>query len=239
MTSAPAPLPLPDRETIPELAALNVEAFVTTRAAGDYALDEPEPRADNLARWHDLLRTLGPRVPRLVSARQVHGARVAEHAASWEGWLRVADADAHLLRAPGVAAAITVADCVPVFVAHPSGPVALVHAGWRGVASRVLAATLERMRELGLDPAELRVHFGPAICGRCYEVGPDVYERLTGWRTKRHRQVDLRALLAEQARDAGVRAMSASAHCTRCDNDRFFSHRAGDAKRQIAVVIWR
>ncbi|MEW5919026.1 MAG: laccase domain-containing protein [Gemmatimonadota bacterium] len=24
--------------------------------------------------------------------------------------------------------------------------------------------------------------------------------------------------------------------CTRCDNDRFFSHRAGDAGRHIAVI---
>jgi copper oxidase (laccase) domain-containing protein len=35
----------------------------------------------------------------------------------------------------------------------------------------------------------------------------------------------------------GVRQLSASPHCTRCDNDRFFSHRAGDAGRQVAVIV--
>jgi copper oxidase (laccase) domain-containing protein len=80
---------------------------------------------------------------------------------------------------------------------------------------------------------------GPAICGRCYEVGPDVYERLTGWQTIRNRHVDLRALLAEQAKVAGVASVSASPWCTRCDNDRFYSHRAGDAARQISVIASR
>ena len=64
-----------------------------------------------------------------------------------------------------------------------------------------------------------------------------VLERLTGWQTTRNRNVDLRALLAEQAKEVGVRYLSASPHCTRCDNDLFFSHRAGDAARQVSVIV--
>jgi len=33
-----------------------------------------------------------------------------------------------------------------------------------------------------------------------------------------------------------VRQISISALCTRCDNDRFFSHRSGDAGRQLGVI---
>jgi copper oxidase (laccase) domain-containing protein len=33
-----------------------------------------------------------------------------------------------------------------------------------------------------------------------------------------------------------VEQISLSAHCTRCDNDRFFSHRAGDSGRQLGVI---
>jgi YfiH family protein len=132
---------------------------------------------------------------------------------------------------------VTVADCVPVFIAHPSGAVALIHAGWRGTAARIVEKGIRRLVELGLDATDLKVHLGPAICGRCYQVGPDVFEQLTGWHTIRTRNVDLRALLAEQARESGVRQLSASAHCTKCDNDRFFSHRAGDAERQVAVIV--
>ena len=36
---------------------------------------------------------------------------------------------------------------------------------------------------------------------------------------------------------AGVRHITTSAFCTRCDNDRFYSHRAGDAGRQLGVMI--
>ena len=132
---------------------------------------------------------------------------------------------------------MTIADCVPVLIGHPSGVVAAVHAGWRGVAGGILAEAIRALEALGLVPRDLVVHLGPSICGRCYEVGPDVYEKLTGWETRHPRHVDLRALLAEQAKEAGVVRWSASGECTRCDNDRLFSHRAGDAGRQIAVII--
>jgi len=34
-----------------------------------------------------------------------------------------------------------------------------------------------------------------------------------------------------------VRDISISDFCTRCDNDRFYSHRAGDAGRQLGVIV--
>jgi copper oxidase (laccase) domain-containing protein len=67
-------------------------------------------------------------------------------------------------------------------------------------------------------------------------VGPEVHAQLTVRTVHRPAPVDVRALIAEQARDGGVRAVTTSAHCTRCHNDRFFSHRAGDAGRQLGVL---
>ena len=49
--------------------------------------------------------------------------------------------------------------------------------------------------------------------------------------------VDLRALLADRARSRGVTRVTVSAYCTRCDNDRLFSHRAGDSGRQLGVIV--
>jgi copper oxidase (laccase) domain-containing protein len=49
--------------------------------------------------------------------------------------------------------------------------------------------------------------------------------------------VDLRALIADHARQAGVRDASISQWCTRHHNDLFFSHRAGDSGRQLGVMI--
>jgi len=237
VTAASFPDPIPLREKVAQFASMGVEAFTTTRLAGDYGLGEGEPPADAVARWLALRDELAAVAPRVASARQVHGTNVLEHAAAGDGWTRHEGADGHLAFSGGMACVVTIADCVPVFVAHPSGAVALLHAGWRGTAARIVPKAIARMVERGLDAADLKLHLGPAICGRCYQVGPDVFEQLTGWQTIRERNVDLRALLAEQAKEMGVRHLSASPHCTRCDNDRFFSHRAGDAGRQVAVIV--
>lgn len=224
------------REPVSEFAAMGIVAFTTTRAAGDFNLSGEPVEPANVDRWASLQAALAPQAAGLVSSVQVHGVQVAVHRSAWDGVRRLDGLDGHIVADRG-AAAVTVADCVPVFIAHATGVVAVVHAGWRGVATRILPAAIERMGGLGCAPAALHVHLGPAICGRCYEVGPDVYERLTGWSTTRSRHVDLRALLAEQAKVAGVERVSASAWCTRCDNDRFYSHRAGDAGRQVAVIV--
>ena len=232
------PAAIPAREPIDDFTSFGVAAFTTTRAAGDYWLGEgAEPVPAALAQWQDMVREFAPIVPRFASAKQVHGTRILEHSDTWTGWLRVEGADGHLSMLKGIAMAVTIADCVPVHIAHPSGATALLHAGWRGTAGKITPKAIERFRALGLSPADLRIHLGPAICGRCYEVSPDVFEQLTGWQTIRNRNVDLRALLAEQAKESGVKQISASPYCTKCDNDRFFSHRAGDKERQISVLI--
>ena len=238
MTAGFSPEPIPLREKVDAFVSMGVEAFTTTRTAGDFGLGDGEPNPAALARWQALQIELAEIAPLLASARQVHGTRILEHAPDNNGgWVHHDNADGHLAIAAGVACAVTVADCVPVFIAHPSGAVALLHAGWRGAAARIVQRAIARLTELGLDASDLKVHLGPAICGRCYQVGPDVFEQLTGWQTIRQRHVDLRALLAEQAKEMGVRQLSASPHCTRCDNDRFFSHRAGDVGRQVAVIV--
>jgi copper oxidase (laccase) domain-containing protein len=81
------------------------------------------------------------------------------------------------------------------------------------------------------------MHLGPSICGRCYEVSPDAYAAVTGRTVNAPTAVDLRAAIADHARGAGVRQISTSGFCTRCDNDRFYSHRAGDAGRQLGVIV--
>lgn len=225
------------REDVGDLAGLGVIAFTTTREAGTYGTAGRDPVGDVMARWWSLVDELRAYSPRLATSRQVHGNRVLVHRLTWEGWLRVDAVDGHVAPESGTALAITVADCVPVFVAHPSGACALLHAGWRGTAARILDRGVAELVRAGLSARDLRVHLGPSICGRCYEVGPDVYTQLTGQSASAARCVDLRAILARQAREAGITHVSVSEFCTRCDNDRFFSHRAGDAGRMLAVMV--
>jgi YfiH family protein len=225
------------REEVSAFADLGVVAFTTTRAAGSFGWHGAEPAAEVTARWDALraeLRAAG--APRLATARQVHGAHVVEYGGAWSGWLHGDEADGHFAPLRGTAMAVTIADCVPVFLVHPSGATALVHSGWRGTVARIVERAIAAFAHAGHPSRELRAHLGPAICGRCYEVSPEVHAQLTGRAVDRPTPVDLRALIAAHARAAGVPVISVSPRCTRCDNDRFFSHRAGDPGRQLAVL---
>lgn len=224
-------------EPVELFAPFGIHAFTTTRAAGTFGVNGDEPVREVMGRWDALRAQLAPAGPRLATARQVHGTRVVVHPVGWEGWLRIDGADGHLSVKRGTAMAVSVADCVPVFIGHASGAVALLHSGWRGTAGRIVEHAVEALAQRMVPAAELRVHLGPAICGRCYEVSPDVFAQLTGRTVDRPTTVDLRSLIADHLHGAGVRHVETSPWCTRCHNDRFYSHRAGDGGRQVGVIV--
>ncbi len=190
-------------------------------------------------RWKDLLRASA--FESLVYARQVHETRIVVHDRVAKG-VREAEggADGHATADPGVLLAVTVADCVPVYLLDSDArAVALLHAGWRGTAAGILPRGIALLEQRwGADPGGLLVHLGPAICGACYEVGPDVFGAL-GLEVPPHAApVDLRRALARQARAAGVppESISVSALCTLCGDGNLFSHRGGRSERQVAIL---
>jgi len=224
------------KEVVPDFESWGIRAFTTTRDAGTFGLSGTDPVNEVMGRWTSLQRELSATARRVATIRQVHGTRVLVHTGGWEGWLRGEEADGHIAAEKGIALAVGVADCVPVFIAHPSGIVALLHSGWRGTAAHITTEAIAALARYGLPPDELAIHLGPAICGRCYEVSADVREQLTGQPVTRAGHVDLRSLIAEHAGETGVQKITVSAYCTKCDNDRFFSHRAGDKGRQVGVI---
>lgn len=223
-------------EVVPGFEELGLLAFTSTRELGSFGLHEGTA-TDVFGRWMQLADGLREVTARLAWAHQVHGFTIVEHRSGWSGWLRVPEGDGHLSAEVATAMAVTVADCVPVFVGHRSGAGAMLHSGWRGTAAHVTRKAIERLAEIGLPAHELSIHCGPAICGRCYVVGPSVFRELTGETVAEATPVDLRQLIAREARSCGVREVSVSTRCTRCDNARFFSHRAGDGGRQVGVLV--
>lgn len=207
-----------------------------TDGAFDLGLAGTNPVGPALARWKALADGLG--FGAVVVARQVHGARVLDHAHVHRGLLLTGPADGHATAERGLLLAVSVADCVPVHLVAPGVPaVALLHAGWRGTAAGILEDGIAGLtRAFGCAAADLHVHLGPAICGRCYEVGPEVYEALGLRPPERPEPLDLRRILFRRAVSAGVEPgnITAASACTRCESDRFFSYRAGASGRQIA-----
>ena len=190
-------------------------------------------------RWRALRDALGCTTS--VHAKQVHGTHVLWHDVLPAGLVVAFEADGHATTTPCILLCVSIADCVPISILEPKRrAVAVLHAGWRGAAAGMLEAGIARMTShTGCSPHELVVHLGPAICGYCYEVGPEVAEAFgieNAGGGKAH--VDVRRLLTQRALAAGVPydSITESAWCTRCDDSPFFSHRAGQPERQMAVL---
>ncbi len=109
---------LVDREEVPEFASIGARAFTTTRHAGTFGLAGSDPIGEVMARWTDLQSELAGNARRIAIGRQVHGTRVLSHGGGWEGFLRTGEADGHIATEKGIALAVSVADCVPIFIAH-------------------------------------------------------------------------------------------------------------------------
>ena len=123
------------KEDVPGFASFGIRAFTTTRDAGTFSLSGGDPVGEVMARWTSLQEALSPYSLRTVIGRQVHGTTVLTHRGGWEGLLRTGLADGHLAAERGIALAVSVADCVPIFMAHQSGVVAVLHSGWRGTVA--------------------------------------------------------------------------------------------------------
>lgn len=237
---------------------------ITTTARGDYVVADARPAAV-ARRYGTLARELG--FGRVSVPTQVHGTVVREvtarvgaggaahpaesppsraapsrlHAESPAARVvRAGRIDGQVTSVPGCLLAATAADCVPVSLWNPAtGRIGLVHAGWRGTAAGILGRALRCLREPASDAgAEVRVHLGPAICGRCYEVDTPVLRAFGLAGVRAH--LDLRGMLAGQAIAAGVRrhAISASSHCTACGSAGLHSHRAsGGAAGRMAAFL--
>jgi YfiH family protein len=190
-----------------------------------------------MGRWRAFRAAFAPRFPTIVLGHQVHGTDVSWHEALPPGWLILDGRDGHATAQPGILLTVTVADCIPIYLAVPhTGAIALLHAGWRGSAGGILARGVAALAlHAAAKPSQIVMHCGVGICGECYEVGPEVAERFGRTGTIR---LDLRGALSQQARKLGIRDVSISPSCSAEERSRFFSHRASGGKdgRMVAYL---
>ena len=211
-------------------------AGITTRPLS-LGLWSEEPVGQVIGRWRAFGAAFGNRFPAVVLAHQVHGTAVQWHETLPGGWLILDGIDGHGTNEPGVLLTVTVADCIPVYLAVPhKGALALVHAGWRGTSGGILERAVALLKSRGFArSSDIVMHCGVGICGECYEVGSEVADRF-GRPDSTH--LDLRGILAQQAQGLGIRDVSISPWCSAEERERFFSHRASRGRdgRMVAYL---
>jgi purine-nucleoside/S-methyl-5'-thioadenosine phosphorylase / adenosine deaminase len=187
--------------------------------------DEPEAVAENRRR---LAAALGFEPEQVVFALQVHGTRLIDQPSAEA----LPEADGHVIRQPGLAALSFTADCLPVAL-HGPGGLAMVHAGWRGLAGGILGAAAEAVEA---DTAAI----GPGIGPCCFEVGGEVLDAFAdlGDGIASGRTLDLPEVARLRLAEAGVERVESAGLCTSCERELFFSHRRdhGRTGRQAGIA---
>jgi YfiH family protein len=195
--------------------------------------------AEHGAEARDRLRDrLGLRA--LARGYQVHGSViqiVAETPISEPETPDLPHADGQATSLSSLGAMVLAADCLPVAISC-TGAIAMVHAGWRGLASGVLENGAKALGDLDGSRANgLVAVLGPCAGPCCYEVGPEVHIAL-GSDLRAKAPIDLRAVARQKLEAAGVDQVLELGGCTICD-ERYFSYRReGDAAGRQAGVAW-
>ena len=148
----------------PALSALGLVGGFTTRALGSMAggsfpLEEQDRNRASLA------ERVG--FDRVVRVAQVHGDTVVHADGVGAPWPK---ADAMWTATAGLLLGVAAADCVPILIADPDGPIGAAHAGWQGTSRRIAAKLVEALIRNGADRARLVAAIGPSIGPCCYVI---------------------------------------------------------------------
>jgi polyphenol oxidase len=213
----------------------NGRVLFTTRASGNLSLAAGDGHELGRLRREALATRLGLRG--LCASPQVHGSNVLR-ISELEGALAEPlgeAADGHATALRGVGVMVLSADCLPVALGADDA-VAMVHAGWRGLAGGVLEQGVAALRELGAEGSIAAV-IGPRAGACCYEVGAEVHDALGG-RHREGRKIDLAAIARDLLLAEGVSEVSELGGCTICQ-ERFYSHRReGERAGRQAGLAW-
>ncbi len=238
-------------------APVAVRSAITTRLGG-YSLapydgfnlashvgDQPDAVEKNRQLLRESLSL--PEVPCWIN--QVHGIDVVD-VVDVAACGNTVDADGSYSASAGQVSVVLTADCLPVLLCNQQGTeVAALHAGWRGLASGILAAGVDCFQS-----RQLMAYLGPAIGPASFEVGRDVYDAFlqqTGnWGDEaeisacfvasgRERWLaDIYALARLALRAAGVTQVYGGEFCTFSDQARFYSYRRDGDSGRMASLIW-
>jgi polyphenol oxidase len=150
-------------------------------------------------------------------------------------------ADGQATALAGVPAIVLTADCLPIALAA-DGAVAMLHAGWRGLAAGIVEEGVGALRDVGGTGA-VGAAIGPGAGVCCYEVGEEVHAVFAGEgpEIRDDRRLDLKLIARRRLEAAGVAEIHDVSLCTMHEPPSlFFSHRRdGGITGRQGGVVWR
>lgn len=180
---------------------------------------------------------------KLVIPEQVHGNIVCKCSKV----RRVENVDALISNNRDTVLSIQVADCIPLFLLDINANIcALAHAGWRGIAKKIVTNTIQEMVKIGSRVKDIIALMGPSIQQCCFEIGPEVAEKfpevfLTKGKLDRS-YLDLQGVVQSELINLGIkeRQIILMSECTSCQDGIFHSYRKNGKKagRMIAMCGW-
>jgi YfiH family protein len=225
------------------------EGIYASLNIGTGSADMADRVTENRAR---VAACIGVPADRLLTAYQIHSADAVIVDGPFDG--DRPKADAVVTNRPGLAVAVSTADCGPVLFAEPhAGVVAAAHAGWKGALTGILENTVLAMERLGARRERVTAVLGPSISQANYEVGPEFVQRFVDeakdnarWFAPStrpgHALFDLNGFTLARLEAAGI-AATCLQRCTYAEDDLFFSYRRTthrgepDYGRQISAIV--
>lgn len=223
----------------------SIEAFFTTR---DICIKSKENEMQNIVSANKKIICDYLRIDEknLITPSQTHTANIDIAIDSKHDY---PDTDALILKDKNLGIFLNFADCTPVILYDEKQNIgAIAHAGWRGTAQRIAPLTVQKMiDEFNSQAKDIIAIIGPAIGFCCYNVGQEVYEKLSqtvnnfnGLYEIRQGNifVDLKNINKQQLLEIGVEKIDVCPYCTVCNNENFFSYRKENAttSRHSAVI---
>ncbi|HMA99485.1 MAG TPA: peptidoglycan editing factor PgeF [Spirochaetota bacterium] len=199
-----------------------------------------------------------PFAEHIIAMEQVHGCKIHDIKAEKNETgnnrqiTTAGQGDALVTGLKKLALAVKTADCVPVLLYADLPVISAVHCGWRSSAARILSKTVTYLQKhYKIKPGKLRAALGPAICGSCFTVGPEVIKAFPQKLIKKNvnyfktdynkYKLDLRAVLKQELAELGLSPSNIEIinRCTVCHNQLFFSYRLEKEKagRQWSLIM--
>ncbi len=177
-----------------------------------------------------------------VSAKLAHSENVVWVSKKNAGSV-IQDVDGLVTNDPEIVLTVTVADCYPIYFFDPKQKIiGLIHSGWRGSVSNLIANTI---KVIGTDPTDLFVGVGPGI-GPChFEIQDNTLGSFKEFQSSIINQngkifINLPKIIQIQLINVGIKPENIKfiGECTYCKENKYFSYRRDHPTNIQAMVAY-